>query len=281
MLLVKASKDNLSACVFSNLTNLLLQTILTMEWTHPPNDGHAGDVGWVLRFGAEPLKQELATTLSLFPIILYLIFSDGTWGATNPALPWGWKGGTVDSGVYDNVLADPDPYTWKPTTTPVDPNEYQNEWLGSVQISFICKLWWIFLISVVQVVNIYWRNCWRWFASKPRNNVMRAQLSTSSVCRISELDRSRYIWNLAPEKMKTNAVDIAFWQYSANGSNLWFQEWRSFIPPSSSCSCARIDENIHTPIHLSSALHPYPLCSVQCRLLSFSQHYKYCNSNMK
>lgn len=58
--------------------------------------------------------------------------SDGTWGATNPSLPWGWKGGKTDSGVYDNVLADADPYSWKPTTVPVDPNEYQNEWLGSV-----------------------------------------------------------------------------------------------------------------------------------------------------
>mmetsp|Transcript_46315 Transcript_46315/g.122736 ORF Transcript_46315/g.122736 Transcript_46315/m.122736 type:complete len:85 (+) Transcript_46315:34-288(+) len=80
----------------------MLFTILAMEWAHPPNPGHAGDVG------------------------------DGTWGGTNPALPWGWKGGTKDSGVYDNVLPDAENHVWKETTVPVDPNEYQNEWLGKV-----------------------------------------------------------------------------------------------------------------------------------------------------
>ena len=57
---------------------------------------------------------------------------DGTWGGTNPAMPWDWKGGKIDSGVYDNVLPDADAHTWKPATIPTDPNAYQKEWLGSV-----------------------------------------------------------------------------------------------------------------------------------------------------
>eukprot|EP00960_Hanusia_phi_P075872 768476-Hanusia_phi.AAC.10 len=42
---------------------------------------------------------------------------------------WGWKGGKVDSGVYDN---DPDHHTWAPASAPVDPTQYQKEWLGNV-----------------------------------------------------------------------------------------------------------------------------------------------------
>mmetsp|Transcript_6488 Transcript_6488/g.14836 ORF Transcript_6488/g.14836 Transcript_6488/m.14836 type:complete len:103 (-) Transcript_6488:120-428(-) len=74
----------------------------TGTWEHPPLAGHAGDVG------------------------------DGTWGGTNPVLTWGWKGGKVDSGVYDNVLPDPDHHTWAPASAPVDPTQYQKEWLGNV-----------------------------------------------------------------------------------------------------------------------------------------------------
>ena len=47
-------------------------------------------------------------------------------------MPWDWKGGKIDSGVYDNVLPDADAHTWKPATIPTDPNAYQQEWLGSV-----------------------------------------------------------------------------------------------------------------------------------------------------
>ena len=28
---------------------------------------------------------------------------DGSWGGTNPPMPWGWRGGKNNSGVYDNV----------------------------------------------------------------------------------------------------------------------------------------------------------------------------------
>lgn len=45
------------------------------RWTHDhvQGDGSAGDVG------------------------------DGAWGGTNPPMPWGWRGGKNNSGVYDNV----------------------------------------------------------------------------------------------------------------------------------------------------------------------------------
>jgi len=72
------------------------------RWEHPANPGHTGDVG------------------------------DGTWGGTNPAMPWDWKGGKIDSGIYDNVLPDADTHKWPAATVPVDINEYQNEWLGGV-----------------------------------------------------------------------------------------------------------------------------------------------------
>jgi hypothetical protein len=39
---------------------------------------------------------------------VYSDVGDGTWGGTNPAMPWDWKGGKLDSGVYDNVLPDAD-----------------------------------------------------------------------------------------------------------------------------------------------------------------------------
>ena len=47
----------------------------------------------------------------LTPVRCFLVCSDvgdGTWGGTNPAMPWDWKGGKIDSGVYDNVLPDAD-----------------------------------------------------------------------------------------------------------------------------------------------------------------------------
>lgn len=72
------------------------------RWEHPPAPGHTGDVG------------------------------DGTWGGTNPAMPWDWKGGKTDSGVYDNVLPDADDHVWARPTIPTDINAYQQEWLGSV-----------------------------------------------------------------------------------------------------------------------------------------------------
>ena len=74
------------------------------RWEHPPADGHTGDLG------------------------------DGTWGGTNPALPWDWKGAQMglDHGVMDNVLPDPDKYVWTKPSVPVDPTEYQKEWLGDV-----------------------------------------------------------------------------------------------------------------------------------------------------
>mmetsp|Transcript_52998 Transcript_52998/g.126113 ORF Transcript_52998/g.126113 Transcript_52998/m.126113 type:complete len:105 (+) Transcript_52998:17-331(+) len=74
------------------------------RWTQDgaPGDGSAGDVG------------------------------DGSWSGTNPAMPWGWKGGKKNSGVMDNVLDDAQPHVWRPTTTPVDVTAYQKEWLGSV-----------------------------------------------------------------------------------------------------------------------------------------------------
>ena len=74
------------------------------RWEHPPNPGHTGDVG------------------------------DGTWGASNPPLPWDWKGARmgVGHGYYDNVLPDADSHKWATPTIPVDPNAYQKEWLGSV-----------------------------------------------------------------------------------------------------------------------------------------------------
>jgi hypothetical protein len=45
------------------------------RWTHDhvQGDGSTGDVG------------------------------DGSWGGTNPPMPWGWRGGKNNSGVYDNV----------------------------------------------------------------------------------------------------------------------------------------------------------------------------------
>ena len=45
-----------------------------------------------------------------------------------------WKGAQMglDHGVMDNVLPDPDKYVWAKPSVPVDPNEYQKEWLGDV-----------------------------------------------------------------------------------------------------------------------------------------------------
>ena len=45
-----------------------------------------------------------------------------------------WKGAQMglDHGVMDNVLPDPDKYVWTKPSVPVDPNEYQKEWLGDV-----------------------------------------------------------------------------------------------------------------------------------------------------
>jgi hypothetical protein len=63
------------------------------------------------------LARSLARSLSSFslpPWLAHLLRSvysdvgDGTWGGTNPAMPWDWKGGKLDSGVYDNVLPDAD-----------------------------------------------------------------------------------------------------------------------------------------------------------------------------
>eukprot|EP00802_Teleaulax_amphioxeia_P020522 Tamp_20811.p3 GENE.Tamp_20811~~Tamp_20811.p3 ORF type:complete len:120 (+),score=17.09 Tamp_20811:656-1015(+) len=48
--------------------------------------------------------------------------------------PWTWKGGrNVDPGVYNNVFDDLDtsPVTYH-VTEPVDPTEYQNEYIGQV-----------------------------------------------------------------------------------------------------------------------------------------------------
>ena len=45
-----------------------------------------------------------------------------------------WKGAQMglDHGVMDNVLPDPDKHVWAKPSVPVDPNEYQKEWLGDV-----------------------------------------------------------------------------------------------------------------------------------------------------
>eukprot|EP00286_Rhodomonas_abbreviata_P025142 CAMPEP_0181313198 /NCGR_PEP_ID=MMETSP1101-20121128/14119_1 /TAXON_ID=46948 /ORGANISM="Rhodomonas abbreviata, Strain Caron Lab Isolate" /LENGTH=104 /DNA_ID=CAMNT_0023420133 /DNA_START=10 /DNA_END=324 /DNA_ORIENTATION=- len=72
------------------------------RWTHPPPEGHTGDVG------------------------------DGTWGGTNPPMPWGWKGGKTNSGIYDNVLDDATTHVWQPLSAKLDPTEYQNEFVGQV-----------------------------------------------------------------------------------------------------------------------------------------------------
>jgi hypothetical protein len=65
---------------------------------------------------ARSLTHSLSLSLSLSPFLpgslacsaVYSDVGDGTWGGTNPAMPWDWKGGKSDSGVYDNVLPDAD-----------------------------------------------------------------------------------------------------------------------------------------------------------------------------
>ena len=58
------------------------------------------------------LSLSLSFSLHPWPARLlrsvYSDVGDGTWGGTNPAMPWDWKGGKLDSGVYDNVLPDAD-----------------------------------------------------------------------------------------------------------------------------------------------------------------------------
>jgi hypothetical protein len=81
------------------------------RWEHPPNPGHTGYVhtefshkqqcpGCYRCHARRPSCHFHCSALT--PGCTLSDVGDGTWGGTNPAMPWDWKGGKIDSGVCNH-----------------------------------------------------------------------------------------------------------------------------------------------------------------------------------